>query len=67
MNETQRRTLVSPLMMHCMYCSMPKDTSWAKVTSNSEKIKPVALSIIKLRLSEGISQTDTYSLEDSVK
>jgi len=29
----------------------------AKVTSNSEKIKPVALAIVKLRESEGIRQT----------
>ena len=34
----------------------------AEVTSNSEKIKPVALAIIKLRLSEGISQSVTYLL-----
>ena len=46
-----------------MYCSMPKDTSWAEVTSNSEKTNPVALAVITLRLSEGISQTDSYSAE----
>jgi len=34
---------------------MPKGTSWAEATWNSEKIKPVALAIIKLRQSEGIS------------
>ena len=33
-----------------------KGTSWAEATSNSEKIKPVALAIIELRLSEGIRQ-----------
>ena len=33
-----------------------KGTCLAKVTSNSEKIKPVALTVIELRLSEGISQ-----------
>jgi len=27
-----------------------KDTSWAKVMPNSEKIKPVALAIVKLQL-----------------
>jgi len=37
MNGTQRRTLVIPLR----YCGMPKGTSWAEVTLNSEKIKPV--------------------------
>ena len=35
---------------------IPKGTSWAEVMSNSEKIKPVALAIIELRLSKGISQ-----------
>ena len=35
---------------------MPKGTSRAEATSNSEKIKPVALAVIELRLSEGISQ-----------
>ena len=38
-----------------------KGTSRAKATSNSEKIKPVALAIIELHLSEGISQSVTYS------
>ena len=36
---------------------MPKGTSWAEATLNSEKVKPVALAIIELRLSEGISQS----------
>ena len=49
MNGTQRRTLVSPCRMHCMYSGMPKGTSRAEATSNSEKIKPVALAIIELR------------------
>jgi len=35
---------------------MPKGTSWAEATSNSEKIKPVALAVGELRLTEGISQ-----------
>jgi len=34
---------------------MPKGTSQAVATLNSEKIKPVALAVIKLRWSEGIS------------
>jgi len=34
---------------------MPKGTSRAEATSNSEKIKPVALAVIELRWSEGIS------------
>ena len=39
---------------------MPKGTCQAKATSNSEKIKPVALAVIELRLSEGISQSVSY-------
>ena len=62
MNGTQRRTLVSPQRMHCMYCGMPKDTSRGKVTLNSEKIKPTALAAVELCLSEGISQSVTQSV-----
>ena len=40
-----------------MYCGMPKGTSRTEVTLNSEKIKPVALAVIELHLSEGISQS----------
>ena len=32
---------------------MPKGTSQAEATLNSEQIKPVALAVIKLRSSEG--------------
>ena len=42
---------------------MPKSTSRAEATSNSEKIKPVALAVIELCLSEGISQSVRQSLE----
>jgi len=42
--------------MHCTYCGVPKGTSWAEAMSNSEKIKPVTLAVIELRLSEGIRQ-----------
>jgi len=35
---------------------MAKDTSRAEVTSNIEKIKPIALAIVALRESEGIRQ-----------
>ena len=41
---------------------MPKGTCRAEATSNSEKIKPVALAVIELRLSEGISQLLTQSV-----
>jgi len=36
---------------------VPKGTSRDEATSNSEKIKPVALAVIELRLSEGIRQS----------
>jgi len=40
------------------YSGMAKDTSRAEVTSKSEKIKPVALAIVKLREPEGsVSQS----------
>ena len=48
--------------MHYTYCGMSKGTSQAEATSNSKKIKPVALAVIKLRLSEGISQSVTRKL-----
>ena len=45
-----------------MYCSMPKGTSLDEAMSNSEKIKPVAVAVIELHLSEGISKLLTYSV-----
>jgi len=39
-----------------MYSGMEKGTSQAGVTSNSEKIKSVALAIVELHESEGINQ-----------
>ena len=53
--------------MHCTYCGMPKGTSRAEAMLNSEKIKPVALVVIELRLSEGISQSVTQSVTQSVE
>ena len=49
--------------MHCGICQ--KAPLGAKATSNSEKIKPVALAVVELRLSEGISQLLSQSLENS--
>ena len=63
MNGTQRRIL---LRMHCTYFGMPKGTSRAEATSNSEKIKPIALAVIELCLTEGISQVISQSEENSV-
>ena len=45
------------MRMHCMYCSMPIGTSRAEAMLNVEKIKSVALAVIELLLSEGISQS----------
>jgi len=66
MNGTLRRTLVSPWRMYCTYCGIPKGTSQAEATSNSEKIKPVALAIIELCWSEGIRQLVSKSVSPSV-
>ena len=44
---------------------MPKSMCPAEVTLNSEKIKPVALAVIELRLSECISQLLSQSLQNS--
>ena len=41
---------------------MPKGTFRAEATLNSVKIKPVALAVIELHLSEGINQSVTYSV-----
>ena len=46
---------------------MPEGTCWAEAMSNSEKIKPVALAVIELHLSEGISQLLSQSVENSIK
>jgi len=40
-----------------MYSGVAKGTSWAEVMLNSEKMKSVALAIVELRESEGISQS----------
>ena len=45
---------------------MPKGTSRAEATLNSEKIKPVAIAVIELRLTEGISQSGRQSVRQSV-
>jgi len=48
--------------MHWSCSSWQKDTSWDEATLNSEEIKPIALVVIELRLSEGISQSDSRSV-----
>jgi len=39
-----------------MYSGTAKGTSWTEATSNSKKIKPVALAIVELHESEGTRQ-----------
>ena len=43
--------------MYCMYRGMPKGTCQAIATSNSEQINSVSLAVVKICLSEGISQS----------
>jgi len=52
--------------MHWMYSGMAKGTSQAEVMSDSKKIKPVSLAIVKLYESEG-RQAGSQSVENSVK
>jgi len=54
MNGIQRRAVVSPWRMHCMYSGMVKGTFPAEATLNNEKIKPLALAIVELQESESI-------------
>jgi len=65
-NGTQRRALVSLWRMHLIYRDMAKGTSWAEATLNSKKIKPIALVILELCWSEGISQAVSQSVENSI-
>ena len=44
------------ICVDCTYCGMPKSTCRDEVTSNSEKIKPIALAVSELHWSEGIRQ-----------
>jgi len=46
---------------------LQKGMSPDKVTLNSEEIKPVALAIIELHLSEGISWSVSQLVQNSVK
>ena len=63
MNGTQKRTLVSPRRKHCMYYGIPKGTCPAEAMPNGTKIKPITLAVIKLHLSEGISQPVSQLVE----
>ena len=60
-SKDERDTKEDTGRMHCMYCSVPKGTCPANTTPNSEKIRPVALAIIKLHLSESISYSQSVN------
>ena len=51
--------------MYCTYCGWRKGMSQDEVMSNSEEIKPVALSIVKLCLAGGIQGGRTSHLSDA--
>jgi len=41
----------------CMYCGMPKGTSWTEVMLNNEKIKPIALAVTGYTISQLLSRS----------
>ena len=45
---------------------MPKGTCQVEATLNSENIKPVALAVVKLHLSEGISQSVRQTVSQQI-
>jgi len=49
-----------------MHSGMAKGTSPAEATSNSEKIKPIALAIVELCESESIRQSVSQSVSQSI-
>ena len=51
----QRLALVEPCYKYWSCCGWQKGTTWDEVMLSSEKIKLVAIAIIELCLSEGIS------------
>jgi len=57
MSQDEWDTKKGPWRMHCMYSGMAKGTSRTEAMLSSKKIKPVALAIVELCKSEGISQS----------
>jgi len=62
----QREVLVKPGCKHWSCCGWRKRTSPDKAMLNSEEIKPLAIAIIELCLSEGISKGMSQSFSQSV-
>ena len=64
-NRAQREALVEPWFKHLNCCGWWKGISTDEATFNSEEIKPVAIAIIKLHVSEGISRSVSQSVSQS--
>jgi len=62
----QRLALVEPCCKYWSCCGWQKGTTWDKVMLSGEKFKPVAIAIIELRLSEGISNLVSKYVSQSV-
>jgi len=62
----QRWALVEPWCKHWSCCGWWKRRSLDEATLNSEEIKPVAIAIIELCLSEGISKGVSESVSHAV-
>jgi len=54
--KEQRRTTVAPWSLHCSCCGWQKGMSRDEASSISEEIRPAALAIIELHLSERLSK-----------
>ena len=63
----QSWALVEPWCKYWSCCGWWKGTSRDEATSNNAKLKPIALMIIELCLSEGISKGVSQSVENSTK
>jgi len=64
MNGTQRRTLGKSLknVLHVLWCVWQKVPRAEAMSNSKKKIKSIALAVIKLCLSEGISQAVSQSV-----
>ena len=65
--EAQRSTKVAPWCKHCSYVlRLVKSTSRDEVILIIEEIKSVALAVLELRLSEGISKYISKSVNRKI-
>ena len=63
----QRKVSVEPWCKHWSCCGWQESTSRDEAMSNSAKIKPVALAVIKLSLSENIKKWVRESVESVIE